>query len=135
MDAAHTMPEAVASAMPSDQEIARARWLPEADLAIYTAEYARTGFQAALNWYRCRFEDAYNRELQVHAGKPMEAPLAFIAGTQDWGVRQTPGALEAMENRGAVNYRGTHLISGAGHWVQQEQTEAVLLLLKELAKT
>lgn len=135
MDAAHTMSEAVASAMPSDQEIARARWLPEADLATYTAEYARTGFQAALNWYRCRFEDAYNRELQVHAGKPMEAPLAFIAGAQDWGVRQTPGALEAMENRGSVNYRGTHLISGAGHWVQQEQTEAVLLLLKELANT
>jgi pimeloyl-ACP methyl ester carboxylesterase len=134
MDAAHTIPEAVADAMPSDMEIARAAWLTEADMATYTTEYARTGFQGGLNWYRCRFIDTYNRELQVHAGKQMATPLAFIAGAQDWGVQQTPGALEAMENRGSTNYRGTHLISGAGHWVQQEQTDAVLLLLKELER-
>ena len=135
MDAAHTMPEAVANAMPDDREISGATWMTESTLATYTTEYARTGFQGGLNWYRCRFEDAYNRELQLYAGKPMTAPLAFIAGAQDWGVRQTPGALEAMENRGSVDYRGTHLISGAGHWVQQEQTEAVLMLLKELLNT
>ena len=132
MDAAHSMPEAVADAMPDDRTISNTAWMTESSLATYTTEYARTGFQGGLNWYRCRFEDAYNRELQVYAGKPMAAPLAFIAGAQDWGVRQTPGALEAMENRGSVDYRGTHLISGAGHWVQQEQTEAVLLLLKDL---
>lgn len=132
MDAAHSMPEAVADAMPNDRQISGTTWMTESSLATYTTEYMRTGFQGGLNWYRCRFEDAYNRELQIYAGKPMAAPLAFIAGTQDWGVRQTPGALEAMENRGSEDYRGTHLISGAGHWVQQEQTEAVLLLLKDL---
>lgn len=132
MDANDTMPEAVASAMPKDALISRADWLTEADLATYTAEYARTGFQGGLNWYRCRYIDAYTQELQVYAGKPMAAPLAFIAGTQDWGVRQTPGAIEAMETRGSTDFRGSHLIGSAGHWVQQEQPEAVLNILTNL---
>lgn len=130
MDHAHTMPEAVAAAMPNAAEIAQCAWLPEDDLAIYAAEFARTGFQGGLNWYRCRFIGAYARELQLYAGLPMAAPLAFIAGAQDWGVQQTPGALEAMETRGSINFRGVHLIESAGHWVQQEQPGAVLAALE-----
>jgi len=52
-------------------------------------------------------------------------PTAFIAGAADWGVRQTPGALEAMTSRACTKFFGTHLIDGAGHWVQQEQPLAV----------
>lgn len=122
MDRDTTMPEAVAAALPAAPDA----WLDDAALAVYAGEYARTGFQGGLNWYRCRFVPAYVRELELHAGRRMAVPLAFIAGAQDWGVRQTPGGLEAMEARASEDYRGTHLIDGAGHWVQQERPAEML---------
>ncbi len=122
MDLASTMPEVVAAAMPD----APNAWLSDAELAVYASEYARTGFQGGLNWYRCRFEPHYARELGLFGGARIRAPMTFIAGAQDWGVRQTPGALEAMAGRASTDYRGTSLIEGAGHWIQQEQPAAFL---------
>ena len=34
-------------------------------------------------------------------------------------------AFEAMATQAFADFRGSHLIDGAGHWVQQEQPEAV----------
>ena len=42
------MAETVAEVMPSAAEIAACKWLTEDELAVYTAEYARTGFQGGL---------------------------------------------------------------------------------------
>jgi len=126
MDQATTMPEAVAAAMP----VSPNAWFSDADIDIYTAEYARTGFQGGLNWYRCRFVLEYLAELSLFGGAKMQCPLAFISGAQDWGIRQTPGALQAMETRASIAYRGTTLIDDAGHWVQQEQPEAVVEAFK-----
>ena len=56
-------------------------------------------------------------------------PSAFIAGSSDWGVHQKPGEFEAMQGRALTDLRGVHLLDGAGHWVQQEQAEAVAGLL------
>ena len=50
------------------------------------------------------------------------------AGAADWGVYQAPGAFEGL-GRVCSQFRGSHLIEGAGHWVQQEQSEAVADLL------
>ncbi|MFO7632526.1 MAG: alpha/beta hydrolase [Caldilinea sp.] len=52
-------------------------------------------------------------------------PACFIAGASDWGIYQSPGALEAMQARGCRQLQGCHILPGAGHWVQQEQPEAV----------
>ena len=126
MDRADTMPAAVAPALASAQN----PWQSDEDLSVYAAEYGRTGFRGGLNWYRCRFVPAYLRELGLYGGARMTAPLAFIAGAQDWGIRQTPGALAAMAARASADYRGASLIEGAGHWVQQEQPEAVIAAFK-----
>jgi hypothetical protein len=48
------MPASVAPHMPSPAAIAACRWLPELELSVYAAEYARTGFQGGLQWYRTR---------------------------------------------------------------------------------
>jgi pimeloyl-ACP methyl ester carboxylesterase len=53
----------------------------------------------------------------------------FIGGRSDWGVYQTPGALERMQKTVCTQMVATHLVDGAGHWVQQEQPEAVSTLL------
>jgi pimeloyl-ACP methyl ester carboxylesterase len=53
----------------------------------------------------------------------------FIAGASDWGIRQTPGALERMQSSLCSRMSDCHLLGGAGHWVQQEQPAEVARLL------
>ena len=63
-------------------------------------------------------------------------PSMFIAGASDWGIRQKPGDLEKMQGEACKDFRGCHLVGGAGHWVQQEQPEKTSRLLVDfLAKT
>jgi pimeloyl-ACP methyl ester carboxylesterase len=129
------MAETVAAEMPSPDEIAANRWLTEAELAVYADEYTRNGFQGGLQWYRCRTVGSFNAELEVFAGRTIDVPSMFISGKSDWGVYQTPGAFEAMQTTACTRMVGCHLIDGAGHWVQQEQPEAVSRLLIDFLKT
>lgn len=137
MDLNETMAQTVAKEMPSETEIAANTWLPEREMAVYAGEYGRTGFQGGLQWYRCNTTGAFLSEQEVFSGRTIDVPATFIAGAQDWGIYQFPGALEAMGSDAVCpDWRGTHFIEGAGHWVQQEQPEAVaetlLGFLKEL---
>ena len=120
------MPAAVATEMPDQAVIETCDWLPDKDLAVYAAEFARTGFQGGLNWYRTSVMPTFIRDLSVFAGLQIEVPLIFMAGEADWGYRQSPGALESMEETACADYRGIHLIPGAGHWLQHEQPKAMV---------
>jgi len=133
MDLAKNMAETVAEEMPSAEAIAANPWLPDRELAFYSAEYARTGFQGGLQWYRCGTSGAFTAELQIWSGRAIDVPSCFIAGKQDWGTYQRPGVFEAMQSTACSNMIGCHLVDGAGHWVQQEQpTEVSRLLLQFL---
>lgn len=137
MAADQGMAATAAAAMPAPQAIAACAWLPEDELRVYSDTFSRTGFQGGLNWYRCRFVDAFIHEQQIFAGRGIAVPACFISGKQDWGVYQTPGAMEKMETVACSDYRGTFLIDGAGHWVQQEQPDVVkrrLLAFLDAAK-
>jgi len=123
------MAETAAAEMPTPEDIATCQWLTEAELAVYSAEFARTGFQGGLNWYRCRTSGRFEAEQQVFAGRRIEVPCLFIAGKSDWGAFQLPGALEKMQTSATARMHGCHLVKGAGHWVQQEQPAAVIDLL------
>lgn len=131
MDRDKTMAQTVAEEMPTPAQIAANKWLPDEELAFYSAEYARTGFQGGLQWYRCGTSGAFNSELELYSGRSIDVPSCFIAGKQDWGVYQRPGAFEAMQTNACSNMLGCHLIDGAGHWVQQEQPDEVTRLLLE----
>ena len=125
MDAGRTMAENVAPDMPSAAEVSACGWLPDAELAVYTAEYARTGFQGGLNWYRSRISGLYNADMQLYAGATIDVPALFIAGKSDWGIYQKPGDIETMQEHACSKFVGLELIDDAGHWVQQEQSHAV----------
>jgi pimeloyl-ACP methyl ester carboxylesterase len=135
MDAGLGMAETVAAEMPSPDEIAACRWLTEAELKVYADEYTRTGFQGGLQWYRSRTEGVGLGDLQVFSGRSIDVPALFIAGRSDWGIYQTPGAIERMQGTGCSDLRGVHLIEGAGHWVQQEKADEVNALLLAFLKT
>ena len=134
MDRDANMAETVAKEMPSTAEISACRWLGEAELDVYAQEFARTGFQGGLNWYRCRTSGRFTAELEIFSGRRIEVPACFIAGQSDWGVFQTPGDFERMQEIVCARMLGCYLPEGAGHWVQQEQPERVSdLLLRFLA--
>lgn len=131
MDAGLGMAETVAREAPSEAAVAACTWLPEVELAVYSAEYRRTGFQGGLQWYRCRTRGSYEAEHETFSGRTIDVPSWFIAGASDWGIHQVPGALQRMQEAVCTRMLGCSLIDGAGHWVQQEQPEAVTRLLLE----
>ncbi len=129
MDLDKNMAETVAPEMPSPAEIAACRWLAEQELAVYSEEFARTGFQGGLHWYRCMTSGANAIDLQRLAGRTIDVPACYIAGRSDWGIYQKPGDFEAMQARACTRMVGCYLVEGAGHWVQQEQPEQTLARL------
>ena len=130
MDLNKGMAESVAPEMPSAAEIKANSWLPDEALRVYAAEYGRTGFQGGLQSYRLGQAGRINADLATFSGRTIDQPSMFIGGKSDWGVYQTPGALERMQKVACTKMTGVHLVDGAGHWVQQEQpaTTARLLL-------
>jgi pimeloyl-ACP methyl ester carboxylesterase len=134
MDLEPGMAETVAREMPSATQIAACKWLTDAELAVYAAEYGRIGFQGGLQWYRCTTGAKFLSESQVFSGKTIDVPSMFISGKSDWGVYQRPGDVDRMQNTVCTQMRGVHLLEGAGHWVQQEQPEQVSELLVDFLR-
>ncbi|MBV9522547.1 MAG: alpha/beta fold hydrolase [Alphaproteobacteria bacterium] len=134
MDREKDIAQTVAAAMPPPEAVAACRWLPEEELAIYAAEFARTGFQGGLQWYRCATAARFLAELQIFSGRAIDVPSCFIAGASDWGVYQKPGAFEAMQETACSRMVFCRLIEGAGHWVQQERPDAVSRLLLDFLR-
>jgi pimeloyl-ACP methyl ester carboxylesterase len=135
------MAATAAPLMPPADYIANCKWLTEAEIDVYAAEYGRTGFTGALQGYRVRrgSDPRSIAEMHTFSGRTIDVPSQYIAGKSDWGVYQTPGAVDKMRNSACTRMVGFHLLDGAGHWVQQEQPEQVSSLLvqflREYAKT
>jgi len=132
MERDKSMAATVAPFMPSAAEIAAAKWLTDAEVAVHVTEYGRTGFTGALQGYRVRrgSNPKSLAEMQTFAGRTIDVPSMYIAGKSDWGTYQTAGAAEKMRTSACTRMVGFHLVEGAGHWVQQEQPEKVSELLR-----
>jgi pimeloyl-ACP methyl ester carboxylesterase len=129
MPAGQTMAQAVAVHAPSAAQVSACTWLSETDLAVYVAAYQARGFQGGLQWYRCATSLKQFEVMSRYGGQTIDVPAAYIAGQADWGVYQFPGALEKMKAQVCKDMRFIELLPQAGHWVQQEQPEAVNKLL------
>ena len=130
------MAETVAPFMPTAAEIAACKWLTEPEVDVYASEYARTQFTGALQGYRVRrgSDPKSQAEMRTFTGRSIDVPSMFIGGKSDWGVYQTPGAVDRMRTTACTRMVGFHLLDGAGHWVQQEQPEQVSALLLQFLK-
>jgi pimeloyl-ACP methyl ester carboxylesterase len=95
-------------------------WLTAEDLDYFVDEFSRTGFTGGLNWYR-----NLDRNWELSAalqGAKVEVPALFVAGERDAVLSLTP--LEIMDEW-VPNLRGTLILPGAGHWIQQERPNEV----------
>jgi epoxide hydrolase A/B len=95
-------------------------WLSDQELAVYIDAFERTGFTGGLNWYR-NIDRNWELTAEV-AERRVEQPAFFLTGELDPVRRFMPA--EAM--RGWVtDLRAEIVVPGAGHWVQQQEPEAV----------
>ena len=105
-------------------------WLSPRSLDYYVAEYTRTGFTGALNYYRCR-----DRNWEITAfldGAKVSQPSLFIGGAAD-------PSLEPVEIRGLYEQMDAYLpalrkkvlLPGVGHSAAEESPAQVNELLLE----
>jgi pimeloyl-ACP methyl ester carboxylesterase len=134
MERGKTMPENVAPFEPSAAEVTACHWLTEPELAVYTEEYGRTGFQGSLQTYRVYTDPGLSAELRLFSGRTIDVPSLFIGGKSDWATYVSPGALDLMRTKAMTRMGDIQLIDGAGHWIQQEQPARLGALLIAFAK-
>ncbi|MFD4656390.1 alpha/beta fold hydrolase [Kitasatospora sp. NPDC058444] len=114
-------------------------WLTDADLDVFTADYARHGanaFTGGLNWYRNLDRSA--ELLAAFTGITVEVPALFVVGEEDLvNALVPPPVLDHLLGRLPKLHRHVRLPE-TGHWTQQERpaevTEALLDFLAHLDK-
>jgi pimeloyl-ACP methyl ester carboxylesterase len=103
-------------------------WLTAGDLDVFTEAFQHTGFRGGLNWYR---NSDRNWELTPFLrGAKIRQPSFFLAGAEDAGIAIARQGFDELEGV-MPNLRKKVLLTGAGHWIQQERPSEVNALLIE----
>jgi pimeloyl-ACP methyl ester carboxylesterase len=99
-------------------------WLTDNDIDFYASEFARTGFRGGLNWYR-----NINRNWELLApfiGAKVIVPALYMAGDRDLVVAfQGSDQLIVNMEKNVPLLRSKIVLSGCGHWTQQERASEV----------
>ena len=109
-------------------------WLSEGDVDFYSAEFRRTGFRGALNWYRN--VDRNWELLAPFAGAPVTVPALYVAGDRDMVVA-FPGMDQLLANlkHFVPALHNTLMLAGCGHWTQQERPDEVNAAMIDFLRT
>ena len=108
-------------------------WMSEQDLGVYVEAFRAGGFRGPLNRYRAQNMDF--QELAELAGKPVTQPSCFIGGERDAVRAFIPGMdLYANPGMACTDFRGSTILPGIGHWVQQEAPSETNAALEEFLK-
>jgi len=99
-------------------------WLSEGDVDAYAAEFRKSGFRGALNWYRNI--DRNWELLAPWSGARVEVPALYVAGDRDL-VLLFRGMDQLLPNlkQFIPKLDQTIILPGCGHWTQQERPEEV----------
>jgi pimeloyl-ACP methyl ester carboxylesterase len=109
-------------------------WLSDADIDVFAAEFARSGFRGGLNYYRNI--DRNWELLAPFAGAAVGIPALYVAGDRDLVL-----AFRGMEQLVAnlVQFvpplRRTIMLPGCGHWTQQERAAEVNAAMIEFLRS
>ncbi|KAI6674599.1 hypothetical protein NL676_002505 [Syzygium grande] len=101
-------------------------WLTEDDINYFAAEFSRTGFTGALNYYRCL--DLSSELSALWDGVPISVPTKFIVGDLDL-TYHIPGVKEHIHGGGfkqaVPNLEEVVVMEGLAHFLQQEKPQEV----------
>jgi len=108
-------------------------WMSEQDLQVYVEAFRAGGLRGPLNRYRAYKNDF--EEMAEFAGKPVTQPSYFIGGERD-AVRAFVPGIDLYGNPGiaCTDFRGSVILPGIGHWVQQEAPAATNAALEGFLK-
>ena len=110
-------------------------WMPEWYFDVLVASYQEHGFTASLGFYR-----NLDRTWELTAafdGLQLTMPSMLVLGERDVvrSILDNPRFVEDLP-KNHPGFRGTVIVPGAGHWVQQEQpratTDLILAFVKDL---
>ncbi|MCX2980266.1 alpha/beta hydrolase [Halieaceae bacterium IMCC14734] len=106
-------------------------WMSEADMDYIVGEYTSAGaeltFRGGLSAYRV--QDINWQIAKGYQGVKVDAPVLFMMGADDPVRDMMPAAAFEHMRSGVPNLTDIHYIDNAGHFVMQEQSEAVNALL------
>jgi pimeloyl-ACP methyl ester carboxylesterase len=107
-------------------------WMSSDDLQVYVDAFEVGGWHGPFNRYRAQGIDADQLGSLEDPGPALTQPSCFIGGEHD-GIRTfIPGRdLYAEPGAACLDFRGSTIIPGVGHWVQQEAPEATNAALSE----
>jgi pimeloyl-ACP methyl ester carboxylesterase len=97
-------------------------WLGADELDAYAGEFERTGLTTALNRYRNMDRDW--EDLAAYDGAPITQPSLFLGGSLDASTTWLSDAIAAYPAT-LPGLRGSHILEGCGHWIQQERPAEV----------
>jgi pimeloyl-ACP methyl ester carboxylesterase len=92
-------------------------WLTDDDLAVYVERFTASGFFGPLGYYRNL--DANYEVMKDLGADRISMPSFFIGGERDAVTAGRPEYIDAMAGL-LPDFRGSVVIPGAGHWIQQE---------------
>jgi pimeloyl-ACP methyl ester carboxylesterase len=109
-------------------------WISESAADVYIEQFARSGYRGGLNWYR---NISRNRELlAAFDDLKIAVPALYIAGDRDAVL-----AFEGMDkvitdmSKSVPRLQQSIMLSGCGHWTQQERPEEVNAALIKFLKS
>jgi pimeloyl-ACP methyl ester carboxylesterase len=98
-------------------------WLPAEALTTYVDAIQAGGWTGPLHRYRAQGLDS--AELGSRPDPVLTQPATFIGGALDPVRSFVPGVdLFEFAPANCADYRGTTIVAGVGHWVQQEEPDA-----------
>lgn len=92
-------------------------WLPERELRALVKDFEQSGFRGGLNRYRNLDRDWHELPLG-----PIDVPALYLVGERDPGRAFAP--VEPMQAL-VPKLEPIVVIPGAGHWISEEEPEAV----------
>ncbi len=103
-------------------------WMSEADMQVYIDAFSCGGMHGMFNRYRAQQMDF--DAIGDLRGQPVSQPSFFIGGERDPVRRFMPGMdLYAAPGAACSDFRGSAILPGIGHWVQQEAPEPTNMAL------
>lgn len=94
-------------------------WLSATDIQVFVDAFTAGGMRGPINRYRA--QDLDFEEMAAFAGAPVTQPSFFLGGERDLVRAILPGVdLYATPGMACTDFRGSVILPGIGHWVQQE---------------